>query len=82
MRIRLIVKRESIPDACVIWECGTLLAAKPNARVTTLLKSISQTFPLEIGCTGLEDYVATIGGFELLQWQRVVDVIREMDEVV
>ena len=76
MRIRLQVLRHQLPPTKVLW--------KVDAAITTaeLLTRISDFFPLESEGWGLEDYAVHLGGYELLHFQQLGDILKEDDEVV
>jgi len=76
MRIRLQVLRHQLPPTKVLW--------KVDGATTTaeLLTQISDFFPLEAAGWGLEDYAVHLGGYELLHFQQLADVLNEDDEVV
>ncbi|KEQ74300.1 hypothetical protein M436DRAFT_43904 [Aureobasidium namibiae CBS 147.97] len=75
MRIRLQVLRHQLPPTKVLW--------KVDAATTTaeLLTQISDFFPLESEGWGLEDYAVHLGGYELLHFQQLGDVLKEDDEI-
>ncbi|CAD0115194.1 unnamed protein product [Aureobasidium uvarum] len=76
MRIRLQVLRHQLPPTKVLW--------KVDSATTTaeLLTQISDFFPLEAEGWGLEDYAVHLGGYELLHFQQLGDILKEDDEVV
>ncbi|TIA01220.1 hypothetical protein D6C82_03953 [Aureobasidium pullulans] len=76
MRIRLQVLRHQLPPTKVLW--------KVDGATTTaeLLTQISDFFPLEAAGWGLEDYAVHLGGYELLHFQQLADVLKEDDEIV
>ncbi|KAI4717808.1 hypothetical protein E4T48_05966 [Aureobasidium sp. EXF-10727] len=76
MRIRLQVLRHQLPPTKVLW--------KVDSATTTaeLLTHISDFFPLEAEGWGLEDYAVHLGGYELLHFQQLGDVLKEDDEIV
>jgi len=75
MRIRLQVLRHQLPPTKVLW--------KVDAATTTaeLLTQISDFFPLESEGWGLEDYAVHLGGYELLHFQQLGDILKEDDEI-
>ena len=75
MRIRLQVLRHQLPPTKVLW--------KVDAATTTaeLLTQISDFFPLEAEGWGLEDYAVHLGGYELLHFQQLGDILKEDDEI-
>lgn len=75
MRIRLQVLRHQLPPTKVLW--------KVDAATTTaeLLTQISDFFPLEAQGWGLEDYAVHLGGYELLHFQQLGDILKEDDEI-
>ncbi|CAD0087787.1 unnamed protein product [Aureobasidium vineae] len=76
MRIRLQVLRHQLPPTKVLW--------KVDSATTTaeLLTQISDFFPLEAEGWGLEDYAVHLGGYELLHFQQLRDILKEDDEIV
>mgnify|MGYP006953150051 CR=1 FL=1 len=76
MRIRLQVLRHQLPPTKVLW--------KVDSATTTaeLLTHISDFFPLEAEGWGLDDYAVHLGGYELLHFQQLGDVLKEDDEIV
>jgi hypothetical protein len=76
MRIRLQVLRHQLPPTKVLWKVD---AANTTAE---LLTQISDFFPLEAEGWGLEDYAVHLGGYELLHFQQLGDILKEDDEIV
>ncbi|CAD0100894.1 unnamed protein product [Aureobasidium mustum] len=76
MRIRLQVLRHQLPPTKVLWKVD---AASTTAE---LLTQISDFFPLEAEGWGLEDYAVHLGGYELLHFQQLGDILKDDDEVV
>ncbi|KAH0137256.1 hypothetical protein KCU67_g15814, partial [Aureobasidium melanogenum] len=76
MRIRLQVLRHQLPPTKILWKVD---AASTTAE---LLTQISDFFPLEAEGWGLEDYAVHLGGYELLHFQQLGDILKEDDEVV
>ncbi|KAH0027971.1 hypothetical protein KCU78_g3791, partial [Aureobasidium melanogenum] len=76
MRIRLQVLRHQLPPTKVLWKVD---AASTTAE---LLTQISDFFPLEAEGWGLEDYAVHLGGYELLHFQQLGDILKEDDEIV
>jgi hypothetical protein len=83
MRVRLVVKRNGLPDTPVAWAIDT----SSNPTISQLLEQVNEILPLESeGDWGLEDYAVEIKGsgtnFECLHFQPVTSILHEDDEVV
>jgi hypothetical protein len=83
MRLRLVVKRHSLPDTPVAWAVDI----SSNPTISQLLEQINEVLPLESGGDwGLEDYSVEITGstanFECLHFQPVASILHEDDEVM
>jgi hypothetical protein len=76
MRIRLQVLRHQLPPTKVLWKVDTA------STTAELLTQISDFFPLEAEGWGLEDYAVHLGGYELLHFQQLGDILKEDDEIV
>ncbi|RDW81949.1 hypothetical protein BP6252_03061 [Coleophoma cylindrospora] len=84
MRLRLLVRRHSLPDTPIIWDIDTQNAAP---TISVLLEEVNDVIPIESGDWGLEDYAVEIKGkdgvnFECLHFQTVAKVLHEDDEVI
>ena len=83
MRLRLVVKRHSLPDTPVAWAVDT----SNNPTISQLLEQVNEILPLESGGDwGLEDYTVEIKGtgtnFECLHFQSISTVLHEDDVVM
>ncbi|KAI5194174.1 hypothetical protein E4T39_08757 [Aureobasidium subglaciale] len=76
MRIRLQVLRNRLPPTKVIWKVDS------DSTTAELVTKINGYFPLEAEGWGLEDYAVHLGGYELLHFQKLGDVLKEDDELV
>ncbi|KEQ94189.1 hypothetical protein AUEXF2481DRAFT_41364 [Aureobasidium subglaciale EXF-2481] len=76
MRIRLQVQRNRLPPIKVLWKVDS------SSTTAELVTKISGYFPLEAEGWGLEDYTVHLGGYELLHFQKLGEVLREDDELV
>lgn len=83
MRLRLVVRRNGLPETNVIWP--VLLETKPT--IAELLEQINDIIPLESTDWGLDDYTVELKGsdgstFECLHFQPVQNVLKEDDQVL
>jgi hypothetical protein len=83
MRLRLVVRRHSLPDTAIVW------AIEPgdNPTISQLLEQVNEVVPLESGGDwGLEDYSVEIKGagtnYECLHFQLVNAILHEDDEIL
>ncbi|KAH8808055.1 hypothetical protein F5884DRAFT_752613 [Xylogone sp. PMI_703] len=84
MRLRLTVKRNSLPDTPILWNIDT---ETTTPTISHLLEEVNEVIPLESSEWGLEDYVVELKGYggvnyECLQFQPVAKVLRDEDEVI
>ncbi|KAK9414479.1 hypothetical protein SUNI508_11189 [Seiridium unicorne] len=82
MRLRLVVHRNGLPDANVVWPVP--LENKPT--IAKLLEQVNEILPLESTDWGLEDYAVELKGndgssFECLHFQPLQSVLKEDDQV-
>lgn len=84
MRLRVIVRRNELPDTPVVWTVDT----SSGPTVYQLLEQINAFIPVESdGEWGLEDYAVELKGkdgvnYECLHFQPVTSVMKEDDEVL
>jgi hypothetical protein len=83
MRLRLLIRRHTLPDTAVIWA----IQGGENPTVAELLEQINEVMPLEsAGDWGLEDYAVEIRGFgmnfECFHFQQVRSILHEDDEIL
>ncbi|KAI5235817.1 hypothetical protein E4T43_09000 [Aureobasidium subglaciale] len=76
MRIRLQVQRNRLPPIKVLWKVDS------SSTTAELVTKISGYFPLEAEGWGLEDYTVHLGGYELLHFQKLGEVLKDDDELV
>lgn len=85
MRIRLIVRRHSLPPAHVLWTVGgttpPYTSGAVGVTISQLLEQINDVIPLESADWGLEDYSVEVEGFECLHFSELSQVLKEDDEV-
>ncbi|KAI1808822.1 hypothetical protein F4811DRAFT_2232 [Daldinia bambusicola] len=82
MRLRLVVRRDGLPEERLMWN----VSLEDNPTISKLLEKVNETFPLEIGHRGLEDYVVELRdqdgtSFECLHFQPVRTVLKPDDRV-
>jgi len=82
MRLRLVVRRNALPDAPIIWD-----VTDPSILVSQLVEQVNEVIPIESGEWGLEDYAVEVlatgsRGFELFHFQILGRVCKEDDEVL
>ncbi|KAH8200968.1 hypothetical protein TruAng_004827 [Truncatella angustata] len=82
MRLRLVVRRNGLPETNVIWPVP--LENKPT--ISILLEHVNEILPLESTDWGLDDYTVELKGsdgssFECLHFQLVETVLKEDDQV-
>ncbi|KAF2839413.1 hypothetical protein M501DRAFT_1016495 [Patellaria atrata CBS 101060] len=80
MRISLNIRRHGLPSVSLIWPLKP--ADLPNQTIVQFLEAINDAIPLESSHWGLDDYVVTIHGNELLHYMKVADVVEKDDEVI
>lgn len=83
MRLRLVIRRHSLPDAAIVWAIDPI----HNPTISQLLEQINDVVPLESGGDwGLEDYSVEIKGsgtnYECLHFQVIRDILHENDEIL
>ncbi|KAK5719250.1 hypothetical protein LTR15_007773 [Elasticomyces elasticus] len=79
MRLRLRIERNNLPTVSTLWPVSD---TQVKHTVSQLLELVDKTFPLESTTWGLEHYIATINGFELLHYHELGAVCKDDDEVV
>jgi hypothetical protein len=81
MRLRLVVKRNALPDAAIIWD-----VSDEAVTISQLVEQVNEVIPLESMDWGLEDYAVEISGggrnYECLHFQTLARVCKEDDEVM
>ncbi|KAF3058219.1 hypothetical protein GL218_05220 [Daldinia childiae] len=82
MRLRLVVRRDGLPEERLMWN----VSLEGNPTISKLIEKVNETFPLEIGQKGLEDYVVELRdqdgtSFECLHFQPVRTVLKPDDRV-
>ncbi|KAI0853042.1 hypothetical protein F5Y00DRAFT_130764 [Daldinia vernicosa] len=82
MRLRLVVRRDGLPEERLMWN----VSLEDNPTISKLIEKVNETFPLEIGQKGLEDYVVELRdqdgtSFECLHFQPVRTVLKPDDRV-
>ncbi|KAI1849574.1 hypothetical protein JX265_013580 [Neoarthrinium moseri] len=82
MRLRLVVRRNGLPEANVVWP----VPPHNSPTVAKLLEQVNDILPLESGEWGLEDYAVELRGsdgssFECLHFQSVRDVLKDDDQI-
>lgn len=83
MRIRLVVRRHSLPETRIIFT----IPLDDNPTIASFLELVNGVIPLESEDWGLEDYVAELhdpdgNAFDCLHFQRVADVIKPDEEIL
>lgn len=84
MRLKLTVRRHSLPPTRVLWTAGSFppyTATGSSGIISQLLEQINEVIPLESDEWGLEDYAVEVGGFECLHFSDLNQVLKEDDEV-
>ncbi|TKA77933.1 hypothetical protein B0A55_03722 [Friedmanniomyces simplex] len=79
MRLRLRIHRNELPPISTLWPIND---THLNHTIAQLLVQIDQTFPLESETWGLEHYIVTLDGYELLHYHELGAVCKDEDEVV
>ena len=84
MRLRLEVRRHTLPATPIIWDIDTETA---EPTISQLLEQVNDVIPIESGEWGLEDYAVEVKGkegsnYECLHFQPVRRVLHEDDEVM
>ncbi|KAI0596364.1 hypothetical protein F4775DRAFT_565090 [Biscogniauxia sp. FL1348] len=82
MRLRLVVRRNGLPEARLMWN----VQLENNPTIANLLEQLNEDVPLEGGQWGLEDYVVELHdsdgtSFECLHYQPVRNVLNTDDRV-
>ncbi|KAI5925215.1 hypothetical protein F4810DRAFT_709018 [Camillea tinctor] len=82
MRLRLVVRRNGLPEARLMWN----VHLENNPTIANLLEQLNEDVPLEGGQWGLEDYVVELHdsdgtSFECLHYQPVRNVLNTDDRV-
>ncbi|KAI1501340.1 hypothetical protein F5X99DRAFT_382930 [Biscogniauxia marginata] len=82
MRLRLVVRRNGLPEARLVWD----VRLEDNPTIAKLLEQLNEDVPLEGGQWGLEDYVVELHdddgtSFECLHYQPVRNVLKPDDRV-
>ncbi|KAI1466236.1 uncharacterized protein F4812DRAFT_100810 [Daldinia caldariorum] len=82
MRLRLVVRRDGLPEERLMWN----VSLEDDPTISKLVEKVNETFPLEIGRRGLEDYVVELrdqdgASFECLHFQPVRTVLKPDDRV-
>jgi len=80
MRLRLNVQRHALPTTDVLWTIQDDQLRKPTT-VSKLLEQVNEILPLESDDWGLEDYVVEVGGFEVLHFSNITQVLKDEDQV-
>lgn len=75
VRIKLEIARQGLPPAKVLW------TATPETTASQLLEQIDDVFPLEAEGWGFEDYALQVGGYEVLHWMKIGDLVKDDDQV-
>lgn len=85
MRLRVTVKRHSLPDTPIIWVVDT----STSPTIAQLLEQINDAVPVEDahGDWGFDDYAVEVRGhngvnYECLHYQPVMKVLKDEDEVM
>jgi hypothetical protein len=82
MRLRLIVRRNCVPDVKLLWN-----VVDEDCTIFQLLSQINDVIVIESGEWGLEDYAVeyTDGvsrGFECLHFQVVFHILKNDDQIL
>ncbi|KAI1490247.1 hypothetical protein F5X96DRAFT_637187 [Biscogniauxia mediterranea] len=82
MRLRLVVRRNGLPEARLMWN----VQLENDPTIANLLEQLNEDVPLEGGQWGLEDYVVELHdsdgtSFECLHYQPVRNVLNTDDTV-
>ncbi|KAI0095406.1 hypothetical protein F4814DRAFT_187729 [Daldinia grandis] len=82
MRLRLVVRRDGLPEERLMWN----VSLEDNPTISKLIEKVNETFPLEIGQKGLENYVVELRdqdgtSFECLHFQPIQSVLKPDDRV-
>lgn len=83
IRLRLVVRRHSLPEVRVVFPVR--LDADPT--IANLLEQVNEIIPLESNDWGLEDYSVELRdssghGFDCLHFQQVSLILKNDDEVL
>lgn len=84
MRLRLTVRRHTLPETLVIWAIDT----STSPTIYNLLEQVNETIPIESdGEWGLDDYAVEVKGnngvnYECLHFQPLTSVLKDEDEVM
>lgn len=77
MRLRLRIERNLLPPVQTLWP-----VKDSTTTISELLQQINGVFPLEGLTWGLEDYVISLAGYELLHYHILKEVLKDEDELV
>jgi hypothetical protein len=83
MRLRLVVRRQDIPDVKLVWS----VASEPDFTIAKLLSDVSEAIPLESAEWGLEDYVVELldqdgDTFECLHFLHAAKLLHDGDLIM
>lgn len=83
IRLRLIIRRHTVPDIKLVWPC----VPSDDLTIAKLLSQVNEVIPLEGGEWGLEDYAVELGetngpSFECLHFQLVTTILKDEDQVL
>lgn len=74
------MQRHALPTTDVLWTIQDDQLRKPTT-VSKLLEQVNEILPLESDDWGLEDYVVEVGGFEVLHFSNITQVLKDEDQV-
>ncbi|KAK6522553.1 hypothetical protein TWF281_001993 [Arthrobotrys megalospora] len=80
-RARLVINREGLAPARIIWPLAPAIAQNPRYSVYDLLKDVNESFPLDEGACGLEDYTIEIAGCDLVHYMPIAHLVDDKDEI-
>lgn len=83
LRLRLVVRRHSLPEVRIIHN----VPLENDPTIADLVDQINDIIPLESHEWGLEDYVVELRNkegyaFECLHFQQVANVLKDEEEVL
>lgn len=85
LRLRLLVRRNGVPDVKLVWPC----TPSDDLTIAKLLTDVNDVIPLESTEWGLEDYTVELGdgtastaSFECLHFQLVSRTLKDEDQVL
>lgn len=83
MRLRLVVRRNRLPDANIVWP----ISLENDPTIARLVEQVNEIVPLESADWGLEDYAVELHAadgskFECLHFQPIRSVLKEDDQVI